>query len=493
MIRALLIGAACTVLAQDAYAGRADVGGYFRVAARPDLQGGNGRLGYWNLYGRLMNEGSYGMLELRYDILDREPNLASEWASLHVRVEGGSIGNADASNGTLAAYRMSQVFVKTGNVVLPDVTWQLGTLEYFYGDLGLYDVRPATIFFDTVGLSAHYSSTHAELLIGAGDSGFKKYGMAYNALPTAGAALRLRPVPGHLEVGVGGEVMHERAVAGNVNAPYHTPNISYEDWIRGEVADAYLQEFGPDLVDYFPDPKARTSTVGKIVGYVGFGGAGPLVWNNLFLSYEKLLPEKWYEEPLADQTVRYWVHDFTDERTAFNLGNEMQLKLVPDRFDAVWAVWYGNQTDKDNTISPTDFNRTYASTVLRVQAYTTETLHVLVESSIAQEKSKNGNNFREHADSIFANTNGRPDTRGLETGDTDTRNTWQGKGGLVLNPLGRGIYTRPSLRLLYGVQYSNQNNAFGNSFVTDLGQYNDFEAVEQHWHHLGSLEAEVWF
>ena len=332
-----------------------------------------------------------------------------------------------------------------------------------------------------------------EWLVGVGDSGFKKYGFNYNALPTVGTALRLRPIPGHLEVGVGGEGMIEASIPGNVNAHYHTPGISYEDWIRGEVAESYIQEFGPELADYFPDPEARQAIGWKGVGYVGFGGAGPLVWNNLFLSYEQLLPQKGLSETFNGVTLDYWVHDFTDERRSFNLGNEMQLRIVPRKLDAVWAVWVGNQADADNSIVPSDFDRTYASTVLRLQAYTTETVHLLVENSVAQETSKNGNAFREHADSIFLNTNGQPDTRGLEYGDTDTRNTWQGKAGVVLNPLGTGIYTRPSLRALYGVQYSNQNNAFGNSFVESLDQYNDFDAVEQHWHHLLSLEAEVWF
>jgi hypothetical protein len=117
----------------------------------------------------------------------------------------------------------------------------------------------------------------------------------------------------------------------------------------------------------------------------------------------------------------------------------------------------------------------------------------LVESSLATEHSTNGNAYREHADSIFANTEGNPNSRGLETGDTDTRNTWQGKGGLVLSPLGTGIYTRPSFRLLYGLQASNVNQAFGNNFVERLDQFEDFAAVEQHWHHLFAAEAEVWF
>ena len=213
----------------------------------------------------------------------------------------------------------------------------------------------------------------------------------------------------------------------------------------------------------------------------------------MFISYEHLLPEKGMSETVDAVTLDYWVHDFTDQRRSFNLGNEMQLRIVPSKLDAVWAVWVGNLADADNEIVPSDFDRQYASTVLRLQAYTTQTVHLLVENSIAQETSKNGNAYREHADSIFSNVNGRPDTRGLEYGDTDTRSTWQGKAGVVLNPLGTGIYTRPSLRALYGVQYSNQNNAFGNSFVDSLDQYNDFDAVEQHWHHLLSLEAEVWF
>ena len=68
-----LLFALLLTLLGSAHAGQADVSGYFRVAARPDLQGGAGRLGYWNLYGRLMNEGSYGMVELRYDVLERKP------------------------------------------------------------------------------------------------------------------------------------------------------------------------------------------------------------------------------------------------------------------------------------------------------------------------------------------------------------------------------------------------------------------------------------
>ena len=72
---------------------------------------------------------------------------------------------------------------------------------------------------------------------------------------------------------------------------------------------------------------------------------------------------------------------------------------------------------------------------------------------------------------MFQSTDGISDPRGLEYGDADSRRTWQGKVGLVLSPLGTGIYTRPSIRILYGAQHSSQNNAFGNSFVESLDDY----------------------
>ena len=63
----------------------------------------------------------------------------------------------------------------------------------------------------------------------------------------------------------------------------------------------------------------------------------------------------------------------------------------------------------------------------------------------------------------------------------------------MINPMGTGIFNRPSLRLLYGIQYSSQNNAFGNQFVETLDQYNEFGNVEQHIHQLIALETEAWF
>lgn len=490
-LRPALLGLALLAFSPDARAGRADVGGYFRVMTRPDLQGGAGKLGYWNLYGRLLNEGPYAALELRFDVLEPQPGTTNIWTSVHAKIEGGSIGNADAGDGGLANLRLSQVYARAGNILFPDVVWQVGTLETWFGDLGLYDMRPAQIFTDTVGLSARYQRDRVDLLLGFGDSGYGLYGADYNTVFTPGGTIRVRLVDG-LEIGLGGEARYEGGVEGNTNAPYQTPGIDYEDYVRGEVVQRYLEEF-PGLEDYFPRPEARTSLSYAGVGYLGFGGFGPIKWNNLFARYERLHPEKSTTERVDGRDYTLYVHDLTDERSLLLIGDELQLTLVPRRLDAAIAGLYGDQRDGDNQIAPSDYDRSYRSAVLRLQAYATDSVHVLLEGSAAREWSRNGNNVREHRDSIFASADGAPDTRGLEYGDSDTRVTYQGKGGVVLNPLGTGIYTRPSLRLLYGVQYSTQNNAFGNSFVDTLDQYATFDAVEQHWHHVLALETEVWF
>ncbi len=480
-----------TLTPAAASAREADVGGYLRVATRPDLQGGDGKLGYWNLYGRLLNEGPYAALEGKIDLLERRPGLREPWSSAHVKFEGGAVGNAEPSKGSLSQWRMSQLYVKAGNVGLRDVTWQVGTLDYYFGDLGLYDMRPAQIFFETVGISGRYQSENVDLLLGFGDSGYFLKGSAYNTVFTPGGALRVR-LGRYLELGGGGQLFIEPSVPGNRFAPHYTPGIRYEDWIRGEVAQRYFQE-NPGTVDDFPSPVPTGARAGKLIGYLGFGGFGPVRWNNLYVNYQSLLPDGPTTEEYQGQEVTIYVTELTDERTQLNLGNELQLRLIPRRLDAVWGVLYGDYSDGDNAIAPSDYARTFASTVLRLQAYLSPSVHFLLESSLAREVSKNGRAYREHVDSLFENTDGVADSEGLEYGDTDTRDTLQGKVGFVLNPLGPGIYTRPSLRLLYGVQLSNQNNAFGNSFVETLDQYNDFGNIERHVHHVLALETEVWF
>ncbi len=486
MTSAILVG--LTLLSPDAEAA-ARVGGYARVMARPDLQGGSGRLGYWNLYGRLLNEGPYAALDFDYDVL--EPSGDAPWTTIHMRVEGGSVGGADAGNGSLSNFRLSQLYMEAGNVLFPSVAWQVGTLERRMADLGLYDMWPASALGDTVGVSATLRTGALEMTLGGGDSGHTLRKDRYHPVGTVGGTARLG-LGSHVQIGAGGEWSIEPGTVGHIHAPYDTPGLDYEDWIRGETIQQYRAEH-PIEADRFPDPVAASAQSGHAFAYLGFGGFGPLKWNGLTVRYERLHPEAPSQETWGDESEDIHVTSLTDERTVLTVGNEAHIAILPERLDAAWGVLYGKHADADNTVAPSDHNRWYASSVLRLQLALTPTLGLLTESSIAREVSEQGNQYREHEDSIFANTDGLADTRGLEYGDTDMRTTWQGKGGVVFNPLGPGIFSRPSLRILYGAQHSNENNAFSNHFVTTLDQFNEFGTVEQHWHHILALEAEAWF
>jgi hypothetical protein len=474
-----------------AQAADADVGGYVRVMTRPDFQGGDGRLGYWNLYGRLLNEGTWVALQLNVAVLEPVPGTDAVWSRIVAKVEGGTAWAADAGNGSLGDFRLSQLYIEAGNVVLPDVTWQIGTLWSSLGDLGLYDMRPAQIFFDTLGISGRYRTDRAEVMVGFGDSGYRLKGTAYNTIFTPGATARIR-LGNHAEVGLGGEFFYEPKVDGNRFAPHTTPGVDYEDYLRGEIVEAWLEDHPGQAIN-FPDPEPTWASSYKGIAYLGFGNLGPVVWNNLFASFRRLHPEGSVTETVDGQDYTLYVTELTDQRYELLVGDEVQLALWPGRLDVVWAGMVGRHWDLDNTLAPSDHNRWYASSVLRLQGYVSDTVHLLAETSVANEVSTNGNTYRLHVDSIFQSTEGTTDSRGLEYGDSDTRFTWQAKGGVVLNPLGPGVYVRPSLRLLYGLQYSTQNNAFGNSFVETLDQYNEFGNVERHWHHLVALEAEAWF
>lgn len=479
------------LFAAAALAQSADVAGYARIMTRPDFAGGDGKLGYWNLYGRLLNEGPYAAVELRVDALEREPGSDDVWTDLHLRVEGGSVTNADLGNGALSLFRLSQLYTQAGNLTRAPIVWRIGTLESTFGDLGLYDLRPAQLLFDTIGGQATLQTRPVDVIVGVGDAGYALKGGRYNTVPTAGATARVRVVPGHLELGGGAQAYYEPAVAGNRNAQYQTPGMTYEDFVRGEYLQG-LAEANNAVLGDIPDPEARSAASYKVVGYLGAGG-GPLRWNNLFVSYQRLHPQTATVETFDGVTADLYVHDLTDDRTVLIVGDEAQLRVVPDRLDLVLAGLLGVHEDGDNDLAPSDFDRRYTSVVGRAQLYATPVVHLLAESSYATETSTNGNAYREHYDSIFQGTDGVQDARGLEFGDSDTRTTWQGKGGVVLNPLGPGVYVRPSLRLLYGAQWSSQNNAFGNSFVADLDQYNTFGNVERHWHHVLALESEIWF
>ncbi|MFO0746062.1 MAG: hypothetical protein U1F43_10360 [Myxococcota bacterium] len=495
-VAALAIIAGVTGIARaEAPHDRFSAGGYLRIMTRPDLQGGDGRLGYWNLYGRLLNEGPYAALELKLELLPQTADAHAAWTSVHARIEGGSVQGADSRNGSLSQFRLSQLYARAGNVLLENVTWQIGTLDSWMGDLGLYDLRPAELFYETVGLSARYQAGAVDLLVGVGDSGYLLRGERYDSALTAGSWLRLS-LGRHAQVGVGGQLVGEPQIRGNRFAPHATPGVGYEDYVRGEVVEAFAAQ-NPGELDQFPKPEPRSNLAWKAIFYLGFG-AGPLRWNNLFAKVAKKPAEQFVTETFDVEGVpRDFVihtHDLTDQRYSFQIGDEAQLTLVENRLDVVIGLLYGSDWDEDNDgVVPSDDDRWYGSAIVRLQAYATNELHFLLETSLAREKSENGNAYRRYADSIFTGQDGLSDPRGLEYGDSDTRDTWQLKVGPVLSPLGLGVFTRPSFRLLYGLQWSSQINAFGNSLVESLDQFNVYGAPNQRWHHLIALEVEAWF
>lgn len=468
------------------------VAGYFRIMARPDFQGGFGKLGFWNLYGRLLNEGPWAGLEVRVRMLEAAPGTSDPWASVHLRVEGGAARGAEATNGSLAEFVLAQAFVQAGNLGIQDVTWTMGTLWTWLGDLGLYDFRPGTLFFNTLGVSARLNKGPLEVVLGVGDQGFMTRGADYAPILTGGGYARVTAGK-HFQFALGGQGSYEPQVQGNRFAPHDTPDLDYEDWLRGEVFFRYEQE-NPGQMDRFPKPVSKDNASFAAIAHVGFGGFGPLMWNSAYARFEQVHPQNFTTETFEGEDHTLYVSSLTDQRYVLTVGNEAQFQVVPQYFDIVWGMLYGSHWDLDNELrAPSDHDRWYISTVLRMQGYVTRTFHILVETSVAQEVSRNGNTFRNHGDSIFASTDGASDSRGLEFGDSDERITWQGKAGIVLNPLGKGIYTRPSIRVMYGVQWSSMNQAWSNSFVQDLDQFNQFGAFEAHWHHVLALEAEAWF
>lgn len=485
---------------------RFSAGGYFRIGARPDFQGGYSKLGLWNISGRLMNETQWAALEMRLQLIKQTPGTNEVWTSLHAKVEGGSAHAADLLNGSLGNFALTQLYVKAGNVLLEDVTWQLGTLDFYFGDLGLYDMKFAEIFYDTVGLSATWNSDIADILVGIGDSGYLKHRKGYSPILTFGAAARIKPKDG-VEFGIGAELFYEPSVEGSENAPAQTKfsdksGVSYKSYAQGTVLDDFVSNLvSQNLIETeYPTPSADDAFSFKVIGYLGFGKLGALKWNNLFINFMRLHPEQYYNETSSTYNItkRIYIKDWTDERYQLNIGDEMNLEIVKNRFDLTWAAIVGYHFDKDDEIRASENNRLIWSIVLRGQAYITPTLHFLAETSYAQEKSLNGNLWRSSAGSIWANNGGSSDALGLEYGDLDLRRTWQGKIGFVLNPGGTGIFARPSLRLMYGVQYSNMHGAFANSNVETYDQSNEFykditSIPDKHWHHVISIEAEAWF
>ncbi len=476
--------------------GRFSIGGYWRLQALTDFQGGNGRLGLSTLNGRLLNEGPYGILMGRLMLVGSDrPSSTEPWAALTLRVEGDSFLGTDAGNGSLANYAITNFGVDVGNLLLENVTWRLGVIWYEPGDIDLYDMFPDDLFYGVAGASAFYRTETLELLVGLGDAGWDLHGANYDTVFTGGGWLRLH-LGKHFQIAGGGQFGYEPDSPGNQNGPYQTPGVSYIDFYRHTAAQSYFQGL-PSTIQpnpsLFPNPQPRSSQNWKLVGYAGVNGFGPLQWDNFFIHYLKQPPQTSYQELYDGQTYNVYIHDLTDQDYELFMGNEANLTLWPRRLDLAIAGIYGVERNYANTQVAGYDNYTFISGVARFQAYLTKTIHLLFETSLAEEHSLNGNLFRDHQDSIFQNDYGVSDPLGLQFGDSPYRDTWQGKWGVVFNPNGRGIYNRPSLRFLYGLQYSTAQDAFQSGYVNNLNQYNQFVGPEQHWHSVAGIETEGWF
>ena len=228
-------------------------------------------------YGRLLNEGPYATLDFKYDMVEQSSS-DEPYTALFARIEGGSIGNSDSGNGNLSNLRLSQTYIVAGNVLLPDVRWQVGTLDTYFGDLGLYDMRPAQTLRNG-GRFARYQTERFELLLGGGDLWICHAQQLQHHLHRWWNDLLPTGVNG-LELGAGGQYRYEPGVKGNRNAAYASPNVDYADFYVAKLSSKSAQDY-PNQTIEFPDPELRDAHSYKAIGYLGFGGFGPFIWNIL--------------------------------------------------------------------------------------------------------------------------------------------------------------------------------------------------------------------
>ncbi|MCS6983501.1 MAG: hypothetical protein NZM25_00040 [Leptospiraceae bacterium] len=490
---------------------------YFRASVQDDFGYNAPTLGWWPFYGRLMNETPWLMADFGYHVVRPESPGAAR-ATLFLRIEGGSYRSFDASQGTLGNYNINHIWLETENVLMRHLVTQTGSLWYNLGYIGLFDNFTAQVFWETIGIRVGHRLPTFEYFVGYGDSGWAIYrsrrgdgwhGHQYANIPTVGALVRVNlyevgPLKSFTarflpfwQMGATVQVMYERQNENLRGSPHQTPQVSYQDVLRGEAFEKFMLE-NPGSADYFPWAQPMSVTYGRATFWTGFSGPelGPikLYWNDFSLRLEKKPPQIAVTESYEGETKDIYISGFTDERYELMLFDELQLRLLPNYFDLNAGFGFGRSWDQDNRFRPDDHNRLIYSFVFRPIWYITEQLHYLIELVYAREKSTVGNRYREHFNSMKSNTRGVPDADGLEWGDTDTKHTYQIKTGFTINPAGRGIYSRPTIRLLYGAQFSNVHAAFGNTFEESLSRRNQFAMNRDvHWHHMVRAEFEHWF
>ena len=104
-------------------------------------------------------------------------------------------------------------------------------------------------------------------------------GERYNPVVTAGSTLRVG-LGKHAQFGLGGQWKKEAVVEGHIYAPYDTPGVDYEDWIRGEVVR--LPGGQPHHGRPLPDPEPATPALATrlatlaLVNWAPFNGTAPM-------------------------------------------------------------------------------------------------------------------------------------------------------------------------------------------------------------------------
>ena len=499
-----------------------EIGLYFRIMSRYDFGANSSTLGWWPLYGRLLNETPWIKLDLDYDIIKSEKKGGPK-ATVWARLEGGSVRNADDGIGNLNNYRITQFNLATENTPWQGFVMQAGTIWYNMGYIGIYDFYVSQLFYKTIGFRVGQISKNIEYHIGIGDAGYSilqdrknaleqaghYFGnLKYNTIPTIGGLTKINLYKfnfmdkldwlGYIQLGVGFELFIEPKNQHNPVTPHQTPEFTYDSVFRKKAIRDFIV-LNSGQANNFPIPEAVSASSWRFSLWVGFAlnldlGTVKIKWNDLSFFLEKRHP--WIALSDESNSIKkdIYVSNFTDEIIDLWLIDEVQLVLWKKKLDmniGFALIW---SHDGDNLNLPNNNNRIAFSVITKPQYYITREIHILSELSLAVEKSTIGNQYREHWDSIQSNTNGVPNKDGKEWGDTNQKFTFQFKIGPVFNFNGYGINTRPSIRVLYGVQYSNVHAAFGNTFNESLNRQNLFlSRQDMHLHHIISFEAEHWF
>ena len=213
-----------------------------------------------------------------------------------------------------------------------------------------------------------------------------------------------------------------------------------------------------------------------------FGGVGPLKWNKLQGNIQKLHPLNVTQETFGGRTYDIFIKALTDEKYQLNAGDQAELTIIPDKLDSALGLdrLRARQGQHDR---PSEDNRLVWSLLGRAVYYLTPTFHFLTEGerrpgALPQRQPvprARRLDLRQHR---WGERLARPAVRRF-----GHPQHLQLKAGVDPQPDRQGHLRAPSLRLLYGLQYSSQQAAFGTGFNSrSVAVSTSSRARERHWH-----------